>query len=100
MWAAARERWRLKWHAASAARAALQALTRVPSRSLVPADQRIVDRVLMRRARVLQALAPERVLVRAADSGQPQLEDTVAVTPDGCEALGDSGKGWNRAGGA
>ena len=35
---------------------------------LVPADQRIVDRVLVRRARVLQALAAKRVLVGAADA--------------------------------
>jgi Xaa-Pro aminopeptidase len=28
-----------------------------------------------------------------------KLEDTVLVTPDGHEALGDGGRGWNRAGG-
>ncbi len=27
-----------------------------------------------------------------------KLEDTVAVTEDGCEAFGDTGRGWNRAG--
>ncbi len=27
-----------------------------------------------------------------------KLEDTVAVTPDGWESLGDHGRGWNRAG--
>jgi Xaa-Pro aminopeptidase len=25
-----------------------------------------------------------------------KLEDTVAVTDDGCEAFGDQGRGWNR----
>jgi Xaa-Pro aminopeptidase len=29
-----------------------------------------------------------------------KLEDTVAVTADGCEAFGDVGRGWNRAGAA
>jgi Xaa-Pro aminopeptidase len=28
-----------------------------------------------------------------------KLEDTVAVTEDGQEGLGDAGRGWNRAGG-
>ena len=27
-----------------------------------------------------------------------KLEDTVAVTENGFEAFGDSGRGWNRAG--
>ncbi|WP_271898237.1 M24 family metallopeptidase [Candidatus Phyllobacterium onerii] len=27
-----------------------------------------------------------------------KLEDTVAVTADGCEAFGDAGRGWNRCG--
>jgi Xaa-Pro aminopeptidase len=27
-----------------------------------------------------------------------KLEDTVAVTDQGCEAFGDRGRGWNRAG--
>ena len=27
-----------------------------------------------------------------------KLEDTVAVTEDGCEAFGDYGRGWNRGG--
>ena len=27
-----------------------------------------------------------------------KLEDTVAVTPQGCEAFGDRGRGWNRSG--
>ena len=27
-----------------------------------------------------------------------KLEDTVAVTADGCEIFGDRGRGWNRAG--
>ena len=27
-----------------------------------------------------------------------KLEDTVAVTPDGCEGFGDHGRGWNRGG--
>ena len=35
------ERWRLKWHAAWAEQAASQALTQVPNRSPVPADQRL-----------------------------------------------------------
>lgn len=29
-----------------------------------------------------------------------KLEDTVAVTADGCEGFGDKGRGWNRAGAA
>ncbi len=29
-----------------------------------------------------------------------KLEDTVAVTASGCEGFGDSGRGWNRAGGS
>jgi Xaa-Pro aminopeptidase len=32
-------------------------------------------------------------------AGFVKLEDAVAVTPDGCEPLGDTGRGWNRAGG-
>jgi Xaa-Pro aminopeptidase len=28
-----------------------------------------------------------------------KLEDTVAVTDDGCDAFGDAGRGWNRCGG-
>jgi Xaa-Pro aminopeptidase len=27
-----------------------------------------------------------------------KLEDTIAVTDDGYEGLGDTGRGWNRAG--
>jgi Xaa-Pro dipeptidase len=27
-----------------------------------------------------------------------KLEDTVAVTADGCVGFGDQGQGWNRAG--
>jgi Xaa-Pro aminopeptidase len=27
-----------------------------------------------------------------------KLEDTIVVTGDGCEPLGDAGRGWNRAG--
>ena len=27
-----------------------------------------------------------------------KLEDTIAVTGDGYEGLGDTGRGWNRAG--
>jgi Xaa-Pro dipeptidase len=33
------------------------------------------------------------------ERGFIKLEDTVAVTPDGCELLGDRGRGWNRGGG-
>ena len=32
--------------------------------------------------------------------GFVKLEDTVVVTQEGCEGLGDIGRGWNRAGGA
>jgi Xaa-Pro aminopeptidase len=32
-------------------------------------------------------------------AGFVKLEDAVAVTADGCEPLGDSGRGWNQAGG-
>ncbi len=31
------------------------------------------------------------------DVGYVKLEDTVAVTEDGAEAYGDTGRGWNAA---
>jgi Xaa-Pro aminopeptidase len=32
------------------------------------------------------------------ERGFIKLEDTVAVTEEGCEGFGDKGRGWNRAG--
>jgi Xaa-Pro aminopeptidase len=36
--------------------------------------------------------------MRHPKRGFIKLEDTVLVTPTGCEGLGDKGRGWNRAG--
>jgi Xaa-Pro aminopeptidase len=37
--------------------------------------------------------------MRHPKRGFVKLEDTVLVTPEGWEGLGDRGRGWNRAGG-
>jgi Xaa-Pro aminopeptidase len=51
-----------------------------------------------------RALQPGMVIsiethVTHPEAGFVKLEDAVAVTADGCEPLGDAGRGWNRAGG-
>ncbi len=51
-----------------------------------------------------RALQPGMVIsiethVTHPQAGFVKLEDAVAVTADGCEPLGDEGRGWNRAGG-